>query len=313
MEKDNPLYEQARRAYAWTSFDPERRAVSEIKYFEATCAELKALGADTVKFERLFVLSLAAKSRCASAMITGPANFPTERNRRANDRERKITDEMLAYVERVKKAIDKQNNPQNYAISSDNENALQLLKDKLEKLQQAQTTMKLANKIIKDKQLMKLERLEALLGSKEAAEKIMKPDFCNRIGFASYSLTNNNANIKTTAARIAQLEKAADRVTKEMMYGEIKVIENAEENRIQFFFPGKPPYETIILMKSRGFKWSPTQGCWQRLWNGNAVYSAREILKQLTQKEVAVTKSFALSGEAVNEKIAKVIIKAETA
>lgn len=275
------LYEQAKRAYAWTSFNPERRAASEIQYFESTCAELTALGVPTAKFERLFTLSLAAKSRCASSMITGPANFPTARNEKANNRERKISDEMLAYVERVRIAVDKQNNPQNYAISSDNENALPLLKDKLEKLQQAQNTMKLANKIIKDKQLMKMERLEALLGSAAAAEKIMKPDFCGRIGFASYSLTNNNATIKTTAARIEQLEKAANRVTKEMAVGDIKIVENAEENRIQFFFPGKPASEVISMMKSRGFKWSPTQGCWQRLWNGNAVYAARDIVENL--------------------------------
>lgn len=275
-------YETAKRAYNWTSFNPESRAVSEIKYFEETEAELKTLGVDTAKFERLFLLSLAAKSRCASSMITGPANFPVEKNRRANERERKISDEMLDYVIRVKKAVDKQNNPQDYPISSDNENALGLLKDKLEKLQQAQTKMKLANKIIKDKQLMKIERLTALLGSQEAAEKILKPDCFGGIGFASYSLTNNNATIKTTAARIAELEKAASRVTKEMMYGDIKVVENAEDNRLQFFFPGKPAHEVISLMKSRGFKWSPSIGAWQRLWNGNAVYAARDILKQLT-------------------------------
>lgn len=287
-------YDAARRAYYNTSFSPEKRAESECNYFDAIMAEFEQLGVSDegkAKFERLFLLSLAAKSRCISSMITGPANFPVARAEKANNRERKISDELLAYVERVRKAIDKQNNPQNYAISSDNENALQMLKDKLAKLVDAQEKMKLCNKIIRDKQQMKLERLTAVLGNEAQAAEIMKPDFCGRVGFAGFSLTNNNATIKATEQRIKELEAAANRKTRELMIAGVRVVENAEENRIQFYFDGKPAAAVINLMKSHGFKWSPSQGCWQRLWNGNAIWAVNHYitpeLKKLNNVEAA--------------------------
>jgi len=213
-------YETARRAYYWSSYSPEKRAVSECQFFDEINAEFEAAGVDEagkIKFERLFLLSLAAKSRCASSMITGPARFNVEKNRRANDRERKVSDELLAYIERVRKAIDKQNNPQNYAadaIRSDDENAIDKLKEKLAKLQKAQDQMKACNKIIKDKKDNKIERLAEILGSKEGAEQLLKPDFCGRVGFASFNLTNNNAAIKAAESRIKQLESQKQQETK---------------------------------------------------------------------------------------------------
>ena len=146
--KNHKHYEKARRAHYWSSFSPEKRAESECQFFDEINAEFEAAGVDEAgkaKFERLFLLSLAAKSRCASSWVTGPARFNVERNRRANERERKVSDELLAYIERVRKAIDKRNHPENYpadAIRSDDENAVDKLKEKLAKLQKAQEQMK---------------------------------------------------------------------------------------------------------------------------------------------------------------------------
>ena len=287
-------YETARRAYYWSSYSPEKRAVSECQFFDEINAEFEAAGVDEagkIKFERLFLLSLAAKSRCASSMITGvyldffnnyPARFNVEKNRRANDRERKVSDELLAYIERVRKAIDKQNNPQNYAadaIRSDDENAIDKLKEKLAKLQKAQDQMKACNKIIKDKKDNKIERLAEILGSKEGAEQLLKPDFCGRVGFASFNLTNNNAAIKAAESRIKQLESQKQQETKEIKIAGIKFVQNAELMRLQFFFDGKPVREVIDVMKKHGFKWSPLNSCWQRLWNGNAIYAIKHFIK----------------------------------
>lgn len=278
-------YESARRAYYWTSFSPEKRAVSECQFFDEINAEFEAAGVDEagkIKFERLFLLSLAAKSRCASSMITGPAKFNVEKNRRANDRERKVSDELMAYVERVRKAIDKQNNPQNYPadpIRSDDENAIDKLKEKLAKLQKAQDQMKACNKIVKDKKDNKIERLAEILGSKEGAEQLLKPDFCGRLGFTSFNLTNNNAAIKTAQERIIALEKMQKVEEKEEEINGVKVIQNKEEMRLQLIFDGKPAQEMINLLKSKGFKWSPRFGAWQRLLNENCLDAFNYYIK----------------------------------
>lgn len=144
INKSHKHYEVARRAYNNTSFSPERRAESECKYFDEICEEFTKIGAVGAipKFERLFLLTLSAKSRCISSMITGGSNFPIARAEKANARERKISDELYNYVSRVRKAIDKQNNLHKHAISSDADNALELLKEKLAKLQDAQSKMK---------------------------------------------------------------------------------------------------------------------------------------------------------------------------
>ncbi len=113
------------------------------------------------------------------------------------------------------KAIAAENNT---AISSDDPEAIKLLKEKLEKLEKLQEIMKAANKIIRNKKFTDEEKVQEMVKiglSEEGALKALKPDFCGRVGFASYSLQNNNANIKRIKDRIIKKEdyrKEADRV-----------------------------------------------------------------------------------------------------
>ena len=272
------------RAYSAISFSPEKRAESECKFFDEIIEEFKQLGADERtlnKFENMFIASLRAKSACMSSMITGPAKFPVVKAERANNREHRVTGEMLEFIEKARKAIDKKNNPEKYAsdaIRSDDCDAIIKLKAKLVKLQEGQEKMKACNKIIRDKKENKIERLSEILGSKELAEKVIEPNCFSVKGFDTFELTNNNASIKSTAKRIAELEKASTRQTSELEIAGVRVVQNAEESRIQFFFEGKPEREVINLMKGKGFKWSPRNGCWQRLWNNNCVYVVKNFI-----------------------------------
>jgi hypothetical protein len=82
----------------------------------------------------------------------------------------------------------------------------------------------------------------------------------------------------------AEAEAAADSNNYEgkTINGEaIEVIENKQEMRLQIIFEGKPAEETRRIMKSNGFRWSPSQGAWQRLLNDNARYA----LKRMTDRE----------------------------
>ena len=275
-------YDSAYKAYYATSFSPEKRALSECKYFDETIEELKEIGADQralEKFETLFLSSLNAKSNCMSSMITGPANFPVARMEKMNNRERARTQEMYDFIDKVKKALDKVNNPST-DIRSDDKDAITKLKDKLAKLEKAQEQMKACNKIIKDKKENKIERLAGILGNEERAKTLLTADSCNRIGFASFSLTNNNATIKNTKKRIEQLEAQAGRKTTETKFSDYNliIIQNADNERVQFFFDGKPEPEVISLMKKNGFKWSRNNNCWQRLWNNNCMYSVNHCI-----------------------------------
>ena len=66
---------------------------------------------------------------------------------------------------------------------------------------------------------------------------------------------------------------------------ELLEAENAEEMRVQLRFPGKPDEQTRSLLKSHGFRWSPTQGAWQRQLNGNGTYAARQVMNTLANKK----------------------------
>ena len=56
-----------------------------------------------------------------------------------------------------------------------------------------------------------------------------------------------------------------------------KYLENNKADRLQLFFDGKPPQEVINLLKRNAFKWSPTNGCWQRKITANAKCAIRSM------------------------------------
>lgn len=60
-----------------------------------------------------------------------------------------------------------------------------------------------------------------------------------------------------------------------------KVERNADINRLQLKFDGKPDDSTRNILKSYGFRWSPREGAWQRQLTGNAEYSLKQVAEKL--------------------------------
>lgn len=171
-------------------------------------------------------------------------------------------------------------------ISADDPEAVTKLQAKIDAAEQRQVLMKACNKIIRQK--MKDEAKVLALraeGIDEANTKaLLVPDFCGRIGFAGYELSNNSANIRRMRKRIEELKQAPIE-SKEEQRGEITLIHNTEENRVQLIFPGKPSAEIRAIVKARGFRWSRYQGAWQRQLNHAGIYAANEVLKSITAEE----------------------------
>ena len=46
-------------------------------------------------------------------------------------------------------------------------------------------------------------------------------------------------------------------------------------------FDGKPDEATRALLKANGFRWSPSQGAWQRMLNDNGRYAAQKVRDEL--------------------------------
>ncbi|GLQ00611.1 hypothetical protein GCM10007891_24640 [Methylophaga thalassica] len=173
-------------------------------------------------------------------------------------------------------------------ISSNDPEAITKLKEKLSSLEKSQDTMKAVNKIIRSKKLSDDEKADqivkdGLLTEKQARE-IIKPDFAGRIGFASYSLSNNNAEIRRTRERLEELERLHNSAPIDFENDDFSMSINNGQIIINFA-GGKPNDETRQLVKRAAFKWSRYQGAWVRKVTGNAIYSARHLLESLKALE----------------------------
>lgn len=155
----------------------------------------------------------------------------------------------------------------NNSISSDDPEAIGKLKKKLAELEKSQTIMRNANVICRSKKLsdeQKYEQLEKLgISNKYACELLNPSQSYYKKGFQSYSLTNNNANIKRVKRRIEKLELESSLENKEEVFKDIKIVDDVQDNRLRLYFDGKPEEEVRKQLKYNGFRWSPKFGCWQ--------------------------------------------------
>ena len=118
----------------------------------------------------------------------------------------------------------------------------------------------------------KLERLENERASIKAREH------------STWELTNIGATIRETKKRIERLEKLENTEFKEINFENGKVIHNKEINRIQFLFDNIPDEDTRKILKSHGFRWSRYEKAWQRVFNLNCIRATNIIVKEIAEK-----------------------------
>lgn len=170
----------------------------------------------------------------------------------------------------------------NTAISSDDPDALDKLKEKLQSLEDTQELYKAINKILRTKK-SDAEKVTSLqnIGIKEStAIKLVTPDRTYGTGIPRFQLTNNNANIRRIRQRITYLEKISAMPSSEEEINGVRLVVSSEDNRIQLYFPGKPSDEVRTALKRAGFRWAPSIGAWMRQISGYAIQQAKEILKE---------------------------------
>lgn len=285
MSEKHKFYELAYRAHCGTSFNPEKRAVDHCASYDSGLAEQKAivaeLGGDVADFEAKYEAKwkawMYAKSRCISPMITGPSNFPVRRAEKANNAEHARMNDFIEfnekYVARLKKAKHKEERAGIDPIAE--------MSEKLEKAKMLHEQMKATNAICRKKisHDEKVAEVMKLGFSQKLAEEAVTPVPVYGAGFPTFQLTNNLARIKDMESRLATMEKkAATPVTEVERADGIRVVQNTEADRLQIFFPGKPSPEMISTLKKSAFKWSPSNGCWQRQLTPNAIYALGKIL-----------------------------------
>jgi len=168
----------------------------------------------------------------------------------------------------------------NDAISSDDPNALEKLREKLNDMERLQGFMKAANKLIRNSKLSEEARIE-MLKPFNVDDQLIEQVIKGKLGFERFSLSNNSQNMARVRKRIEQLEKNAKIESNEITVNGVRIFQNMEANRLQLFFQGKPNEEIRQQLKRNGFRWSPREGAWQRHVTRRAQYAALEIVKSI--------------------------------
>jgi hypothetical protein len=178
-------------------------------------------------------------------------------------------------------------------VSSDDPDAIDKLRERVELLEDRQHIMKRLNAIWRKHGSPRPDNSEGWakvaeeFGSTDQCAKIraaMARDPLNRGPFPDYALTNNNANIRRIRERIAGLEQQTTRETKERIIGEVTIREDTTENRVLLLFPGKPAEDVRRMLKSSGFRWSPTRGAWSRMLNNAGIASAEYVAQSIAKR-----------------------------
>lgn len=201
---------------------------------------------------------------CPSQMIVGAANLPHERHRLKVRR----VGELLQEHEKISDMLSTIMAIGTGGISSDDENAIEKLTEKLTTLKRLHEQMKTANAYRRKH------------GSWDGYDGPLQ-DVVTRDGpelYQFFNLPNSSAEIRRIEQRITLLQR-----NKNADYGDDVQFEggvvrfNKALNRLQLVFDSKPDEEVRAKLKKRGFKWSMQNKAWQRMITTDAVYAAKDL------------------------------------
>lgn len=239
-------------------------------------------------FDR-FVVGLAANinaenrntASCPSVMIAGASNFPVRKKEKQNSRRETLYKE-YQYIMEIPEKIRAIGN--NTAIYSDEDDAIEQLEEKAEKYRAYLEHMKKCNAHYRKHGTMK--GFEDI--TDERAEELDKEikSFFHQVPYPAYELTSARNKMKAAEERAEELKKLkakAEQSTEDKYphVDGVKVVENAEAMRIQLIFEGKPSEKVRDILKSRGFRWSPSYGAWQRQLTDNGKYATKKALAEI--------------------------------
>lgn len=285
------LREMSLSAYRWNSFDPEKRAEEDIAFYERQLRQdLEEIPEEKrqqyIESYKSRLSSLfASKSRCANAMVTGPARFNFRQNEKRENACWNKYGEFNQWRDRFLAAM-KRAQEEARPVEEKQEEAVRLL---LEDLEQKAGT-------IHDLDTGKLKGYHRALFVSSIYNKVATYASHGEVEIVQRAvdfITEFNSKVKkpviTARNRFFQLPEIAMRMreklhdrkneeNKEAAFEGGKVVWNNEADRLQILFDNIPDDETRKNLKSNGFRWSPKHKAWQRQLTSNAVRAAKRVL-----------------------------------
>lgn len=287
-------------AYAWTSQSPERRfaqtreeyaqtLAGDLATFKREAASGGTLDAVEEAFNRYreglrkrWVAAVASDSRCASSFITGPSNFPARRMQKRSDIASRRWSDLFEWRKRAVAAIIRDLRPDLAPIMAGDPDATERLQEKIAAAEQLHARMKGANVTLRrvvgalqfEARRDVLENpiphrdeaiaaVESLGFTAKQAHDLTTPDYLGRIGFPSWAMTNNSADIRRLKQRLAKIQTAQNTPDSTLDGEHARFEDCPADNRVRLFFPGKPDQTTRTALGKNGFRWTPSLVCWQ--------------------------------------------------
>ena len=161
----------------------------------------------------------------------------------------------------------------NQSISGDDPKAFKRYQEKLSNLEKAQEYMKAVNRAWK----RGTAALVALGISKAESERLAneKTKPC-----PSWMLGNNSAEIRRVKEKMETIKKLDTMNIEQIKFNGGEMVVNLALNRVQIIFDDIPALEKRTLLKSHGFRWSPSEKAWQRQRTLNAVNAAKCLITE---------------------------------
>ena len=266
------LWDNACRAFSGTSFEPERRAAQYIRQYEQVLIDdlqnmpEQEKGQYIIKFKEWVRILFDRHARILSAMITGPANFPTRRNEKANNSYERAVEEFETWRKKAQQAIARRIEAAKSQEQKDEE-AWQRIKNDIDNHYLPTNLYKRIETIARKGEVELMERAVAYV--RELNQARQHPIFTERHKF--FKLPELARIIRK------QLESRTGKESRDMTFEGMIIRYNYAEDRLQILFDQKPNAETIDKLKHSGFRWSPNSGAWQRQLTTNARYAVQRI------------------------------------
>ena len=236
-------------------------------------------------------------SSTASSAITGPANFPVERQRKkhqsANNAQESIAEYRMKSVKKIlNKAIPVGDGS---TIRSDDSNAVSKTQQKIAQLEKERETMKDLNKIIRkyfklgDPNVSEEKKQECIKAIQDKYNyslsnitSILKPNYVNKVcGYESFVLQNLGQNIRRLKLREKEITNTQQASVDENFETGVAV-ETSDDRKICIYFDSIPNDDTRTILKRNAFKFSRNRNnAWVRKITANAIADYRRNVRPI--------------------------------
>ena len=172
------------------------------------------------------------------------------------------------------------------AIMAGDSDAIDQLSAKVTELTAQSDKMKATNLAWRAyKRTGKLDKLSALGWTEkqvhDMSERLLDRAYWKKQPHQPFELSNLGATIRTAQKRLASLKAATANGPKEIeLRGGVRILSRPDIARTQIIFPDKPTEACRTSLKHSGFRWSPTEGAWQRNQSAWAEQLAKEIVAE---------------------------------